>query len=73
MMNITLNRDYYHKQDEILAWTIKQFGDLSQPSMRWVMREGFGNQYYWFKYEQDAILFSLKWLGTSGPEFDSDI
>lgn len=71
MIEISLNGDYYHRQVEIVAWCQKHFGhnfnnEVQNPrEWRWSMRLAWGNQFYSFAKEQDAMFFTLKWGGTS--------
>lgn len=64
MTEIVLNRDYYHRQREIDHWCCEQFGalQLRTGEERWGVNRHFGYSHFYFKYKEDATLFSLKWL-----------
>ena len=55
---ITLNRDYYHKQREIVNWCLIHFGYDDQ---RWSWSSIFGSTFFYFTEEKDYSWFILKW------------
>ena len=63
--SVVLNRDSFHKRDEIMAWCEEHFGPrLTHDygySERWQLQDGFGNQFYKFTNPEDAAFFTLKW------------
>jgi len=73
MTKVILNRDYYHLHMEIWNWCKSQFGPawiLNEAANcfehgAWQMSEAFGHQHYTFDREEDAVLFTLKWVGSS--------
>ncbi len=65
MIEVVLNRNYYHKQDEIYKWCMEQFGKnggyTPTPEATWHYSIAFGQQIVAFKNGPDASLFALKW------------
>ena len=78
VIQVNLGREYYIDQDKIFTWCSQNFGagfqnfgkgvrwknDSEMMASRWSISINFGVQTYYFADEQDAILFSLKWVGT---------
>jgi hypothetical protein len=64
MIQYSLDRDrYYHRQDELLDWCAEHFGEQGiGPDLVWGRKFAFGTQFYYFKREEDAIMFALRWL-----------
>ncbi len=66
--------DFYHRQQEIVNWCIKNFGTrgstlyFSKYPERWAYEIFFGNGIFKFKTNADAMLFKLCWGGTVSPE-----
>lgn len=59
MNEIDLDTDYYSDHREIYSWCEQHFGAERGD---WQVRMLFGRQYYTFRNQCDAVLFSLKWL-----------
>lgn len=67
---VSLGRDRYHLQDEMVAWCRENVGLgswwNSLPALPagqdWSIQCIFGRTTFWFKQDSDAVLFSLKWL-----------
>lgn len=64
---ISLGRDRYHQQEEMIAWCEEHIGIgawwSGRPTgMDWSIECVFGRTTFWFKHDSDAVLFSLKWL-----------
>lgn len=64
MIELILDRDqFYHRQDELQDWCTEHFGEQSTGTdLRWYRKFAFGTQFYYFKREQDASMFALRWL-----------
>lgn len=62
---VSLNRDSFHKRDEILTWCTEHFGSIMTYGYgyaeRWSMSDAFGHQHYKFSNLEDASFFALKW------------
>lgn len=63
----------YMPMDDKVQWTKVQYESIGKPSSKpvidWLERHGsytglytFGGQCIWFSNDQDAMLFTLKWL-----------
>jgi len=65
LIEFEIDRDRYQEQREIVRWCEQNFG-LSNYNptgdRSWHWDSMFGNTFFYFKKERDAILFSLKWL-----------
>lgn len=67
---ISLDRDWYSKHREIFKWCEEQFGEylftneesITELNDRWDVTLTFGYQNYIFAREEDAVLFTLKWV-----------
>lgn len=59
---LTVHPNNSNAWNEMMAWMIKQFGPSADdgvwtPDMRWYAN----NAKFWFRNEQDLLLFVLKW------------
>ena len=71
MTEINLGREYYSIYEIIERWCNEQFGDRIKYSKRsghtynsrWHREMSFGHQIFRFRDEQDAVLFTLRWVG----------
>jgi hypothetical protein len=72
-MLIHFGKDQYHLQGKMQNWCTSQFGpgnwiserevkDWTGMQVNWTIHSMFGNTYFSFQNEKDAILFALKWL-----------
>lgn len=71
MIELKLSKSHYHLQSEIYEWCEEKFGkgawasphkgEFPLSSVDWVMDTIFGNTFVYFKNEQDATLFALRW------------
>jgi len=59
---ITLGKDKYHLNKEMMEWCLEFVGGSNISSPTWDMTSVFGNSTYYFKHERDLILFKLRWL-----------
>jgi hypothetical protein len=65
MINIRLDRNYYHLHQKIGAWCQEHFGPVDFYNLdngRWSRDMMFGYQDYTFRYDKDATFFSLVWI-----------
>jgi hypothetical protein len=60
--SISLNRDYYHKQFEIVDWCRTHYGPNRAGRWEWV--EAFGTTFFYFKNEPDYNWFILRWISS---------
>lgn len=66
---VSLGRDRYHLQDDMVAWCRENVGLgswwNSLPALPaeqdWSIQCIFGRTTFWFKRESDATLFALRW------------
>ena len=66
---VTVSRDRYYQQDEMIAWCRAQVGvgawwnalPALPAGQDWSIQCIFGQTTFWFKNEKHATLFSLKW------------
>ena len=68
MIELSLNRDYYHLQEKMYAWCQENLGlggwsavPTAHNDVQWGVASAFGNTHFYFRNESDATLFSLKW------------
>ena len=66
-----LNRDFYHKLEEIRLWCLENIGDggygygyASTPGV-WYMDTAFGYTTFGFRKQSDLVLFTLRWVNDS--------
>jgi hypothetical protein len=69
---ITLDRDYYGRNQEILTWLTQHLGpglqmayitgDIPQDQAQWSMDLIFGHTFLRFKREEDLAQFTLTWI-----------
>lgn len=67
---VTLGKEYYHLQDEIIGWCKQTLGPggwnrslvLDDTGAVWRVDSMFGSTQFWFKEERHYLLFCLKWL-----------
>jgi len=65
---ITLGKDKYHLNKEMMEWCLEFVGgdNIGSPptgiNPTWDVTIVFGNSTYYFKNERDLILFKLRWL-----------
>lgn len=65
MIEIRLDRNYYHRYEEIAQWCEEHFGPVdfyNKDNGRWYRNMMFGYQDYHFAEEADASFFTLFWL-----------
>lgn len=63
-VEVHFGKDWYHRQNDMIAWCHENLGDggwLARPDNSWAVECAFGNTFFKFKNEQDAVLFALKW------------
>jgi hypothetical protein len=72
MIEIELGKDRFHLNKEMESWCVENIGRNSPGNWvfanpdnwherKWAMSSQFGNTTFYFRDEQDAILFSLRW------------
>ena len=61
---VKLDRSYWHKLPAMIEWCTDNFGEGTHNFLgdTWSLETAFGNSYFGFKREQDATLFSMRWL-----------
>jgi len=67
---VTLGREHYHRQSEIMDWCEKNLGPggwsrslvISGGDDVWRVDSMFGHTHFWFKEERHYLLFCLRWL-----------
>jgi hypothetical protein len=71
---IRLDRDYYHLIDDMRAWCKDSIGsgqwgynkpETWETDIDWSMTCVFGHTTFWFKNPEDAVAFSIKWVGNN--------
>ena len=67
---VTLGKERYHQQEEIVRWCKQNLGPggwnrslvLNATGDLWRVDSMFGSTMFWFKDERHYLLFCLKWL-----------
>lgn len=71
MKSVNLDKEYYHKQGEMIKWCLENVGEggwlhrddpAEDSPFKWELYSMFGNLQFTFYDDKDATLFSLKWL-----------
>ena len=66
MIEIRLDRNYYHRYEEIAQWCEEHFGPVDvfdrAKNIRWYREMMFGYQSFYFKKGADATFFCLHWV-----------
>lgn len=65
MIQIRLDRKYYHLHEKIGNWCAEHFGPVeiyNHGNSRWSRDMMFGYQDYHFAKEADASFFTLRWV-----------
>lgn len=67
MIEIRFDNTRYHQQREMRIWCEDNFGDgrwgsIFEDTDRWMMDGAFGNTSVFFRDEEDANWFILRWL-----------
>lgn len=65
MIDIRLDRNYYHLHQQIANWCVEHFGPVNffgEGDNRWSRDIVFGYQDYHFKEAADATFFTLVWV-----------
>jgi hypothetical protein len=69
---VTIGKDQYHLLSEVRRWCLENIGHggyINDPTLanpdddeeKWLVDTTYGNSTFVFKYESDAILFTLRW------------
>lgn len=69
---VTLDKRYYHLQDDMKRWCEETFKtptvwihgrpERFPPDAAWAIDSMFGTTYFYFQREADAAWFTMKWL-----------
>jgi len=70
-MVVQFGKDYYHRQGAMFDWCQENFGkgwwSSGEPDTwegihgTWVIWSMFGNTFFAFRHDRDAVAFRLKW------------
>lgn len=61
---VQFGKDRYHQINDMADWCYEHFGSggqLARPDDKWALDMAFGNSFFKFKNEKDAIMFILRW------------
>jgi hypothetical protein len=67
MTEVWFGKDKYHLHQEMYQWCADHLGEggwgipYRNGTSRWGLDVNFGNSCFYFRYEEDATLFALKW------------
>lgn len=67
MICIEFGKDRYHQQNDMILWCKDNIGSggwqvpMALTDHKWKIESMFGSSFFYFRDEQDAVLFSLKW------------
>ena len=65
LIRISFDRDHYHLQNDMIDWCQKKFGyghwNRNIGENKWSVESMFGHTHFYFREEQDAVLFTLTW------------
>ena len=73
MIRVRFDRDCYHRNSEIVEWAEERFGPFKYyvgeeelgDTPRWKFASMFGMSDYYFKHDEDSMMFILKWGGLA--------
>ena len=64
MIEFVFDKHSHHLQNEMVRWCEENIGPggwLNEPYYIWHVRAVFGNTFFMFEHEKDAIAFSTRW------------
>lgn len=64
MTEIKIDRDRYAEQTTMIRWCESEFGEwqVRNGLERWGVTQSFGYAHFYFREEEDATVFVLRWL-----------
>ena len=64
LIEVQFGKDRYHQIGDMITWLMKNVGQggyIDEPGAVWFIQQAFGNSFFKFKREEDAVIFSLRW------------